>query len=104
MAPRYSNSGTPNRKADEFRHGEDYWNPGTPPKVGYPTPVWGGQQEFLLDFPDGMTYVVGTSQWPRDWNYVLPAMADANGGYRPCSGTIDFELAQAPAPHALASF
>ncbi|RYD67507.1 MAG: hypothetical protein EOP84_30480, partial [Verrucomicrobiaceae bacterium] len=54
--------GTPDRKASEFRHGEDYWNPGTPPKLGYPTPVWGGQMEFPLDFPDGMTYTVGQSQ------------------------------------------
>ena len=70
--------GTPNRKSDEFRHGEDYWAPGTPPKLGFPTPVWGGQMEFPLDFPDGMTYTVGKSQWTKDWNYVLPAMADAS--------------------------
>jgi rhamnogalacturonan endolyase len=96
--------GTPNRKADEFRHGEDYWNPGTPPKLGFPTPVWGGQMEFPLDFPDGMTYVVGTSQWPRDWNYVLPAMADASGGYRPCTGTIAFDLSRDPPLQGVASF
>jgi rhamnogalacturonan endolyase len=96
--------GTPNRKSDEFRHGEDYWNPGTPAKLGYPTPVWGGQMEFPLDFPDGLNYVVGSSQWPRDWNYVLPAMADASGGYRPCTATIAFDLARDPPAHGLASF
>jgi hypothetical protein len=95
--------GTPNRKADEFRHGDDYWNPGTPPKLGFPTPVWGGQMEFPLDFPQGMTYVVGESQWPTDWNYVLPAMADPTGAYQPCTGTIVFTLAQAPADDARAS-
>jgi rhamnogalacturonan endolyase len=95
--------GVANRKADEFRHGEDYWNPGTPPKLGFPTPVWGGQMEFPVDFPEGLTYEVGTSQWPRDWNYVLPAMADASGKFQPCSGTIAFTLAQAPAAGAQAS-
>ncbi len=95
--------GVPDRKAGEFRHGEDYWNPGTPPKLGFPTPVWGGQMEFPVDFPDGMTYEVGTGQWPRDWNYVLPAMADPEGKYQPCSGTIAFTLAQAPVAGAKAS-
>jgi len=95
--------GTPDRKSGEFRHGEDYWAPGTPPELGYPTPVWGGQMEFPLDFPDGMTYTVGKSRWPRDWNYVLPAMADATGKYQPCSGTIVFTLAQVPAEAEQAS-
>jgi rhamnogalacturonan endolyase len=95
--------GTPNRQSDEFRHGEDYWVPGTPPKPGFPTPVWGGQMEFPLDFPDGMTYTVGQSQWTKDWNYVLPAAADAAGTYQPCTGTIRFDLAKAPEGGAMAS-
>ncbi len=95
--------GYPDRKSSEFRHGEDFWNPGTPAKLGYPTPVWGGQMEFPLDFPDGMNYTVGKSQWTKDWNYVLPARADATGAYLPCTGTITFNLAQAPANGAKAS-
>jgi len=95
--------GTPNRKSDEFRHGEDYWTPGTPPKLGYPTPVWGGQMEFPLDFPDGMNYIVGKSQWTKDWNYVLPASPDAVGNYQPCTGTITFDLAKVAAGGAVAS-
>ena len=95
--------GTPNRKSDEFRHGEDYWAPGTPPKLGFPTPVWGGQMEFPLDFPDGMNYTVGKSQWMKDWNYVLPAAADAAGNYQPCTGTITFDLAGVSANTAKAS-
>ncbi len=95
--------GMPNRKANEFRHGEDYWNPGTRPKLGYPTPVWGGQMEFPLDFPNGMTYTVGKSHWTKDWNYVLPAMADATGTYQSCTGTIVFDLAKAPDAEVMAS-
>ena len=95
--------GTPNRKSDEFRHGEDYWAPGMPPKLGFPTPVWGGQMEFPVDFPKGMNYTVGKSQWTKDWNYVLPAAADTAGNYQPCTGTITFDLAGAPAAGAMAS-
>ncbi len=64
--------GYPDRKADKYRHSDDYWAPATAPKLGYPTPVWGGQMEFPLDFADGMNFVVGKSRWALDWNYCLP--------------------------------
>ena len=95
--------GYPNRKADKFRHGEDYWAPGIAPKLGYPTPVWGGQVEYPLDFPDGMTYAVGKSRWATDWNYVLPSAPDAAGIYQPCIGKITFTLAQDPPSGAVSS-
>ena len=103
VAPTVFELGIPNRKADEFRHGEDYWHPGKPPKLGFPTPVWGGQMEFPLDFPTGMNFKVGSSQWTKDWNYVLPAAADATGQYQSCSGTITFDLRQAPVSGTQAS-
>ena len=95
--------GYPNRKADKFRHGEDYWSPGAAPKLGYPTPIWGGQMEYLLDFLDGMTYAVGKSRWATDWNYVLPSAPDTAGVYQPCVGAITFHLAQEPPDRAMAS-
>lgn len=95
--------GYPNRKADKFRHGEDYWAPGVAPKLGYPTPVWGGQVEYPLDFPNGMTYAVGKSRWATDWNYVLPSAPDAAGVYQPCTGKIIFTLAQDPPSGAMSS-
>ena len=50
--------------------------------------------EFPLDFPDGMTYTVGKSRWPIDWNYVLPSAPDRNGGLAALhSGKIVFDLA-----------
>ena len=94
--------GYPNRKADEFRHGDDYWAPGESPKLGYPTPVWGGQMEYPLDFPDGMKYTVGKSRWATDWNYILPSSPDAAGIYQPCTGKITFTC-EAPAEGATAS-
>ncbi len=95
--------GYPNRKADKFRHGEDYWAPAVSPKLGYPTPVWGGQVEYPLDFPDGMNFTVGKSRWATDWNYVLPSAPDAAGIYQPCTGTVTFDLPQEPANGTMAS-
>ena len=33
--------------------------------------------EYPLDFPNGMTYAVGSGRWTTDWNYVLPSLPDA---------------------------
>ena len=95
--------GYPDRKASKFRHGEDFWAPEKSPKLGYPTPVWGGQMYFPSDFPEGMTYTVGKSRWATDWNYVLPSLPGRDGEYQPCTGTIAFDLAKAPAGDARAS-
>jgi rhamnogalacturonan endolyase len=103
IGPTVFEMGTPNRKADEFRHGDDYWAPELPPKLGYPTPVWGGQMEFPRDFENGMTFIVGKGRWATDWNYCLPAAADATGTYQPCIGTIDFDLVRVPDSDATAS-
>ena len=95
--------GIPDRKAGEFRHGDDFWSPAPAPKLGFPTPVWGGQVEFPLDFPHGMTYTVGKSRWPIDWNYVLPSTPDRNGTWQPAVGKIVFDLATLPREGATAS-
>ena len=103
VGPTVFELGYPNRTADKFRHGEDYWAPGVAPELGYPTPEWGGQVEFPLDFPDGMTYAVGKSRWATDWNYVLPSAPDKAGVYQPCTGKVTFDLAENPADGAAAS-
>jgi rhamnogalacturonan endolyase len=95
--------GYPDRLAGEFRHGENFWTPAKTPKLGYPLPIWGGQMQFPVDFPDGMTYTVGKSRWSTDWNYCLPSMPDPTGAYQAGTGTINFNLAQAPASTATAS-
>jgi rhamnogalacturonan endolyase len=103
VGPTVFELGYPDRKADKFRHGEDYWVPEPSPKLGYPTPIWGGEPEFPLDNPNGLTYTVGQSQWPRDWSYTIPAPPDATGKYQPGTGTIAFNLPAAPAGDAKAS-
>ncbi len=103
VGPTVFELGYPDRKAGEFRHGDDFWAPGVAPKLGYPTPEWGGQVEFPLDFPDGMTYTAGKSRWETDWNYCLPAAPNAQGVYQPCIGKINFNLPQEPPRGAQAS-
>ena len=94
----------PDRKADKFLHGDDFWAPEHSPKTGYQTPIWGGQPYFLLDFPGGVVnYAVGMSHWDTDWNYVLPSQPNTSGAYQPAIATISFNLASAAAANALAS-
>ena len=52
--------GYPDRTADKFRHGDDYAIPG----------LWLG---FANEFPNPMTYTVGSSSPTNDWNYVQTA-------------------------------
>ena len=103
VGPTVFELGYPNRKADKFRHGEDYSFPDLSPKLGFPTPVWGAQMEFPVDFPNGLTYTVGRSRWSTDWNFILPSLPNLQGLYQPCTGTIRFNLAQTPAAGAAAS-
>ncbi|WP_334319668.1 polysaccharide lyase family protein [Termitidicoccus mucosus] len=49
--------GIPNRRADEFRHGDDYWK----------SFLW---EYFHEEFPNPLEYVVGESNWATDWNYA----------------------------------
>jgi autotransporter-associated beta strand protein len=95
--------GYPDRVAREFRHGEDYWSYGMPPKLGYPTPFWGMPMEFPSDFPNGMNYTVGQSRWTTDWNYDMPSLPDLGGNYQNCVGTLTFNLATAPTNGATGS-
>jgi rhamnogalacturonan endolyase len=49
--------GIPDRTAREFRHGDDYRH-------------WGLWNEFPKDFPNGVNFVIGTSNERTDWNYA----------------------------------
>ncbi len=51
--------GVPDRTAREFRHGDHYWQ-------------WGLYLDYPKDFPEDVDYVIGRSDWRRDWNYVQP--------------------------------
>jgi rhamnogalacturonan endolyase len=51
--------GVPDRTAREFRHGDHYWQ-------------WGLYFEYPKEFPDDVNFIIGQSEWRRDWNYVQP--------------------------------
>ena len=51
--------GVANRAATEFRHGDDYWH-------------WGLYFDYPKEFPNDVNFVIGQSDWRKDWNYVQP--------------------------------
>ena len=51
--------GVPDRTAREFRHGDHYWQ-------------WGLYFNYAKEFPTDVNYVIGRSDWRKDWNYVQP--------------------------------
>jgi rhamnogalacturonan endolyase len=51
--------GVPDRTAREFRHGDHYWQ-------------WGLYFDYPKEFPNDVNFVIGKSDWRRDWNYVQP--------------------------------
>ena len=51
--------GVPDRTAREFRHGDHYWQ-------------WGLYFDYPKEFPNDVDFVVGQSDWRKDWNYVQP--------------------------------
>ena len=48
--------GIPDRTAKEFKHG-DHFN------------QWGLPYKFPKEFPNGVNYYIGKSNYSRDWNY-----------------------------------
>ena len=51
--------GVPDRSAREFRHGDHYWQ-------------WGLYFQYPKEFPNDVHFILGQSDWRRDWNYVQP--------------------------------
>jgi rhamnogalacturonan endolyase len=75
--------GIPNRTAAEFRHGDHYWQ-------------WGLYFKYAEEFPSDVTFIVGQSDWRRDWNYAQPPRIDARGRVQGASTwRIRFDLPKA---------
>jgi rhamnogalacturonan endolyase len=72
--------GVPDRTAGEFRHGDHYWQ-------------WGLYYEYPRDFPDDVHYVVGKSDWHKDWNYCQCPRPDRPDG---TTWTLAFDLPSTP--------
>ena len=75
--------GIPNRRADEFRHGDDYFQ-------GY---LW---KNFGKEFTNPLEYYIGQSRPEKDWNYAHSAYPNANGKLEAWKWRIHFQLDQAP--------
>jgi rhamnogalacturonan endolyase len=71
--------GVPNRSAEEFLHGGHYWQ-------------WGLYYQYTNDFPNDVNYIVGQSDFHKDWNYAeVP-----RGRGRGTTWTIHFAFNGAP--------
>jgi rhamnogalacturonan endolyase len=51
--------GIPDRTALEFRNGTNAWQ-------------WGTYLKYQKEFPTDVNFIIGQSDWRRDWNYVQP--------------------------------
>jgi len=73
--------GIPNRSAEEFRHGDHYWE-------------WGLYLRYPDEFPKDVNFVIGKSDWRKDWNYCQPPRIES-GKISPTTWSINFDLAEA---------
>jgi rhamnogalacturonan endolyase len=58
--------GIPDRSAAEFRNGDRYW-------------VWGHHLRYRKEFPGGVDFTIGKSDWKKDWNLCQPLELDDSG-------------------------
>ena len=103
VGPTVFEIGYPDRTGRKFKHGEDWWVGDIGPSPTSPSPVWSKWLEFPFDFPAGPNYVVGTSRWSTDWNFVQPVTYSSTGTWNSSSSNITFNLAAAPAGGTQAS-
>jgi len=71
--------GIPDRSAGEFRHGDHYWQ-------------WGLYNLYPQEFPDDVDFVIGKSDWRRDWDYAQPPRPDGKGGWKSTTWRIRFNV------------
>ncbi len=59
--------GFPDRTAGEFLHGDHYWQ-------------WGIYNQYPKDFPNDVSYIIGKSDFHKDWNLMqVPRAKDETG-------------------------
>jgi rhamnogalacturonan endolyase len=78
--------GFPDRTAGEYSNGDRYWR-------------WGIYNDYPKDFPDDVNYVIGKSDYHKDWNLMqVPRATDGDDKGRGTSTTwsVTFELDRAP--------
>jgi rhamnogalacturonan endolyase len=93
--------GVPDRSAHEFLHGTDWWLADTGSSPTDPSPNWMKSFDFPTDFPNGLIYIVGQSQWSTGWNFAHSALGTNASSTE--TWKVLFNLPQAPANGAAAS-
>lgn len=80
--------GFPDRTAGEFLHGDHYWR-------------WGIYNEYPKDFPNDVNFVVGKSDFRKDWNLMqVPRAKDNSGKGGETTWTVSFDLPKNPSGKA----
>jgi len=82
--------GVPDRTAGEFLHGDHYYQ-------------WGLYNQYPKDFPNDVNFMIGKSDYRKDWNIMqVPRAHDDTGKGRgdETTWTVSFDLAKAPAGKA----
>ena len=92
-APRkYGNTiwqiGIANRSAEEYLHGDDFR------KFG----LW---FDYQTDFPSGINYTIGTSNYATDWNFNQWCKDNGDGTYSQSPWTINFDMDDIPGEKAV---
>jgi len=84
--------GYPDRTAAKFKHGDDFWvgDPGASPTA--PSAVWTKFMEYPNDYPSGPNYLVGSSRWATDWNFIQPSVYSSSSTWNTSSSNITFYL------------
>jgi len=72
--------GIPDRTAREFLHGDHFWQ-------------WGLYNEYPKEFPKDVNFIIGKSDFHKDWNYCQCPRADRPDG---TMWSVTFDLPEAP--------
>ena len=65
-APTVWEIGVPDRTAMEFKHGTDWFVSDT-----FPSTHWAKFMDYPNEFPNGVNYTIGQSNYATDWNFVM---------------------------------
>jgi len=71
--------GVPDHSSGEYKHGDDYHH-------------WGMWQSYTKDFPNGVTYNIGSSTERNNWNYVQPLVSTTAGAVDKNTWTVNFNV------------
>jgi rhamnogalacturonan endolyase len=78
--------GVPDRTAGKFFQGQDYWH-------------WGIYYQYAKQFPQDVHYLIGKSDYHKDWNIMqVPHAVDPSGkgAGRATTWSVEFQMPDAP--------